>query len=371
MKEVLITGGAGFIGSHVAEHLLRSGWRVRVLDCLDPQVHGPEGNALPPEILADVDFRQADLRDRQKVEAAVQGVDAVVHLAASVAMAPSMSEICRYTSMNASATAVLAEALVAHPVERLVVASTVSVYGEGMYRSADGESYDTVRRSQSSLDAQRWEPVTPEGEPLVAVPTPEHKPTDLTSIYALTKFHQEQQCLIVGRAFGMKATALRLFNVYGPRQSLSNPYTGVLSIFASRLLAGKPPVIYEDGHQCRDFVSVDDVAEAFRLTVENPQPDRIINIGSGERHSLLDAVKTLREALGVTDIPINISGKYRVGDIRHCFADISLARNLLGYRPQVSFSDGLRGYVAWLVESGARGEHDVIRAELAEQGLAP
>ena len=372
MKQVLITGGAGFIGSHVAERLLRAGWKVRILDCLEPQVHGAQGSALPPEVLAEVDLRHADLRDRQQVEAAVQGVDAVVHLAAAVGVGQSMYEICRYTSMNAGATAVLSEALVAHPVERLLVASSMSVYGEGLYRSADGESDDAVRRGVESLSAHRWDPETPDGEPLEPVPTPEHKRPDLCSVYALTKYHQEQQCLILGRAYGIQTTALRLFNVYGARQSLSNPYTGVLAIFASRLLAGKPPVIFEDGHQCRDFVSVDDVAEAFRLAVENPQPDRVINIGSGERHSVLDVARNLRGTLGASDVPIDISGKYRVGDIRHCFADISLAGELLGYRPQVSFADGLRRYVDWLADSGVRGEDrlDVMRAELSARGLA-
>lgn len=371
MKEALITGGAGFIGSHVAERLLNTGWRVRILDCLEPQVHGTEGSALPAEVLAEVDFRRADLRDRQQVESAVQGVDAVVHLAAAVGVGQSMYEICRYTSMNVGATAVLAEALLAHPVERLVVASSMSVYGEGMYRSPGGTDRDGVRRRVEALDAHRWDLET-DGEPLAPVPTPEHKRVDLSSVYALTKYHQEQQCLILGRAYGIKATALRLFNVYGPRQSLSNPYTGVLAIFASRLLAGKAPVIFEDGHQCRDFVSVGDVAEAFRLAVENPQPDRVINIGSGERFSVLDVARTLRDALGAGDVPIDISGKYRVGDIRHCFADISLARDLLGYEPQVSFADGVRDYVRWLIDSGTRGEdrHDVMRAELAARGLA-
>lgn len=372
MKQVLITGGAGFIGSHVADRLLRAGWAVRILDCLEPQVHGSHGSALTPDVLAEVDFRRADLRDRQQVESAVQGVDAVVHLAAAVGVGQSMYEICRYTSMNASATAVLAEALVVHPVERLVVASSMSVYGEGLYRDSKGARYDGVRRGPEALDAHQWEPEGAGGEALTALTTPEDKRVDLSSVYALTKFHQEQQCLILGRAYGMKTTALRLFNVYGPRQSLSNPYTGVLAIFASRLLAGKAPVIFEDGHQCRDFVSVRDVANAFCLALENPASDRVVNIGSGEQQSVLDVAQTLRETLGVNDVPIDISGKYRVGDIRHCFADISLARELLGYEPRVSFAAGMRDYVEWLVSSGAKGEDklDVMRSELAARGLA-
>jgi dTDP-L-rhamnose 4-epimerase len=378
VKRVLITGGAGFIGSHVTERLLQHGWGVRILDCLEPQVHSQGhspvvgGGALPAHVLGEVDFRRADLRDRQQVEAAVQGVDAVVHLAAAVGVGQSMYEICRYTSLNAGATAVLAEALMVHPVERIVVASSMSIYGEGSYRSASGASVDGVRRTMAALDRQRWEPEGSDGEPLQPVPTPEGKRPDLSSIYALTKFDQEQQCLILGRAYGMRVAALRLFNVYGPRQSLSNPYTGVLAIFAARLLAGKPPVIFEDGGQRRDFVSVYDVAEAFRLALENTPDGATINIGSGANQSVLDVAATLRTALDVNDIPMDISGRYRAGDIRHCFADVSLAGDLLGYRPQVDFTTGIQDYVSWLASSGVQSEdrHEAMQAELAARGLS-
>ncbi|MFU8814915.1 MAG: NAD-dependent epimerase/dehydratase family protein [Pseudomonadales bacterium] len=372
MKRVLITGGAGFIGSHVSERLLEHGWDVRILDSLEPQVHGANGSALPPHVLGAVDLRRGDLRDRQQVESAVQGVDAVIHLAAAVGVGQSMYEICRYTSMNAGATAVLAEALMVHPVERLVVASSMSVYGEGLYRSAGGEAYGWVRRAPAALGRQRWEPEDAQGAALRPVPTPEHKRPDLCSIYALTKFDQEQQCLILGRAYGMRVAALRLFNVYGPRQSLSNPYTGVLAIFASRLLARRPPVIFEDGGQRRDFVSVYDVAEAFRLALDTTPDGAVVNIGSGAHRSVLEVAKTLRSALNAEEVPLEISGKYRAGDIRHCFADIGLARDLLGYRPQVDFVAGMREYVAWLAEAGGQSEDklDVMQAELTSRGLA-
>jgi dTDP-L-rhamnose 4-epimerase len=376
VKKVLITGGAGFIGSHVAERLLQHGWEVRILDCLEAQVHASAdartGGALPADVQGAVDFRRADLRDRQQVEAAVQGVDAVIHLAAAVGVGQSMYEICRYTSLNAGATAVLAESLMVHPVESIVVASSMSIYGEGLYRSASGANVDGVRRSVSALRGQRWEPQGRDGEPLEPVPTPEHKRPDLSSIYALTKFDQEQQCLILGRAYGMRVAALRLFNVFGPRQSLSNPYTGVLAIFAARLLAGKPPMIFEDGGQRRDFVSVYDVAEAFRLAVESTPDGATINIGSGADQSVLEVASTLRAALDADDIPIDISGRYRAGDIRHCFADVNLACDLLGYRPEVDFATGIRDYVAWLANSGVKGEdrHEVMQAELAARGLS-
>jgi len=375
MRKVLITGGAGFIGSHVTERLLEAGWHVRVLDCLEPQVHGAKGGAadgaLPDEVRGEVDFRRADVRDRAAVEAAVQGVDAVVHLAAAVGVGQSMYQICNYTSANAGGTAVLAEALMTHPVERLVVASSMSVYGEGLYRSAAGATVDGVRRSPAALHAHRWEPDGPDGEPLQPVPTPETKRVDLSSIYALTKYDQEQQCLLVGRAYGMRVAALRLFNVYGPRQSLANPYTGVLAIFASRLLAGNAPVIFEDGHQRRDFVSVHDVAEAFRLAVEDTPDGAILNVGSGSDQSVLDVAATLRNALDAADVPLSVSGRYRVGDIRHCFADVSQARERLGYRPRVEFADGMRDYVTWLAEAGAPVEdrHELMQAELSSRGL--
>jgi dTDP-L-rhamnose 4-epimerase len=377
MKKVLITGGAGFIGSHVTERLLESGWGVRIIDRLEPQVHGDGDSdgagALPPQVRDAVDFRRADLRDREAVEDAVRGVDAVIHLAAAVGVGQSMYEISRYTSLNSGATAVLAEALAAHPVESLVVASSMSVYGEGLYRSASGAVVEDARRTPGALAAKRWEPEGSDGRPLEPLPTPEHKRTDLSSIYALTKFDQEQQCLILGRAYGMPVAALRLFNVYGPRQSLSNPYTGVLAIFAARLLAGKSPVIFEDGGQRRDFVSVYDVAEAFRLAVENtPEQGAIFNIGSGADQSVLDVADSLRTALEISDIPADISGRYRVGDIRHCFADIGEARDVLGYRPRVGFAEGIRGYVEWLVSSGVRSEdkHEVMHAELTARGLS-
>jgi dTDP-L-rhamnose 4-epimerase len=373
MKKVLITGGAGFIGSHVTERLLEGGWAVRIIDRLEPQVHGDGDGALPAHVRDAVDFRRADLRDRQSVEDAVRGVDAVIHLAAAVGVGQSMYEISRYTSLNSVATAMLAEALAAHPVESLVVASSMSVYGEGLYRSAAGALVEEARRTPAALADKRWEPEGVDGKSLEPMPTPEHKRTDLNSIYALTKFDQEQQCLILGRAYGMRVAALRLFNVYGPRQSLSNPYTGVLAIFAARLLAEKPPVIFEDGGQRRDFVSVYDVAEAFRLAVENtPEEGAIFNIGSGADQSVLEVADSLRSALNIADIPAEISGRYRVGDIRHCFADIGRARERLHYEPRVAFDEGIREYVEWLVSSGVRSEdkHEVMHAELTARGLS-
>lgn len=371
MRNVLITGGAGFIGSHVAERLLQTGYQVRVLDSLEPQVHDTGQTALPAEVREAIDFRRADLRDREQVELAVQKMDAVIHLAAAVGVGQSMYQICRYTSMNVGATAVLSEVLMAKPVECIVTASSMSVYGEGLYRTKDGVLHDNVRRSFHALDKHQWEPETEDGETLVPVATHEDKRPDLASIYALTKFNQEQQTLILGATYGMRAIALRLFNVYGPRQALSNPYTGVLANFASRLLAGNPPMIFEDGMQRRDLVSVYDVAEAFRLALEHGPDQSILNIGSGDDQSVLEIAATLRRVLNADDIPIEISGNYRAGDIRHCFADLGKARALLGFAPAVSFEEGIQDYVRWLNEPGVQAEdrHDVMRGELTARGL--
>jgi dTDP-L-rhamnose 4-epimerase len=260
-KHVLITGGAGFIGSHLADELLTHGYKVRALDSLAPQVHG--GAARRPEYLdPDVELVVGDIRDRDAVRRALEGIDAVYHLAAAVGVGQSMYEIVHYTNLNNVGTAVLLEALIEKPVERLVVASSMSIYGEGLYRAPDGSTSRGLERSVEQLRRHEWEVRNNRHEILTPVPTPESKPPALASVYALSKYDQERMCLIVGRAYRIPTVAMRFFNVYGTRQALSNPYTGVLAIFASRLLNDKPPLIYEDGMQQRDFVSVYDIAQA-------------------------------------------------------------------------------------------------------------
>ena len=257
---ILITGGAGFIGSHLADELLRSGCRVRALDNLTPQVH--ETGERPEYLDDDVELIVGDVRDGDCVRRALRGVDAVVHLAARVGVGQSMYDIADYTSVNASGTATLLQALVDDPVDQLVVASSMSVYGEGLYTDSEGRVVDDVERSREQLERAEWDPVDRRGAPLSPLPTPEAKTPRLSSIYALGKYDQERMCLLYGAAYHVPVTALRFFNVYGPRQALSNPYTGVLAIFAGRLLNERPPLIYEDGRQRRDFVSVYDVARS-------------------------------------------------------------------------------------------------------------
>jgi dTDP-L-rhamnose 4-epimerase len=367
-KRILITGGAGFIGSHLADELLQSGHRVRVIDPLSPQVHGT-GATRPGYLDPDVELLRGSVEDSELIADAHVGVDAVYHLAAKVGVGQSMYDINGYTATNTSGTAVLLEALLKNPVERLVVASSMSVYGEGLYRDSSGALVPGGTRSLAQLKARQWEPRDASGQPLTPGPTPETKEPSLASVYALSKFDQERMCLLVGRAYGIPTVALRFFNVYGPRQSLSNPYTGVLAIFASQLLSNHRPIIFEDGQQRRDFVNVRDIARACHLALEAPGAvDQVLNVGSGRNFSVLEIAAHLAEILH-KDIEPEITQSYRVGDIRHCFADISRARDVLGYRPEVTFERGLAELAEWLEGQIVVNHFDDARNELASRGL--
>jgi dTDP-L-rhamnose 4-epimerase len=364
---VLITGGAGFIGTHLAAELLAAGCAVRVLDNLDPQVH-PERRR-PRYLSNEAEVVLGDVRSLDTVRGALEGVDAVCHLAAAVGVGQSMYEIEHYTAVNDLGTAVLLEAMIASDVRRLLIASSMSIYGEGLTRGPGGLC-DPPQRSLDQLKAGRWELEADAGESLEPVPTPETKTPALGSIYALNKYNQERMCLIFGRAYGIDVVATRFFNVYGPNQALSNPYTGVLAIFAARLLNRKPPLVFEDGMQRRDFVHVRDVARACRLALETPAAaGQVVNIGSGQSRTVLDVARLLSEATGREDIAPECTGKYRVGDIRHCFADISLARRLLDFEPQIAFGDGIAELADWLSTQIAIDRVDQATDELARRGL--
>jgi dTDP-L-rhamnose 4-epimerase len=368
-KRVLITGGAGFIGSHLADHLLGSGHAVRVLDSLVPQVHGPDRRR-PAYLSSGVELMVGDVRDPDAVARALHGVDAVVHLAASVGVGQSMYDIVGYTQVNGVGTATLLEGLCTQRVERLVVASSMSIYGEGLYRSRATGELVCVERSPERLREGRWEPEGPGGEVLDPVPTPESKPPRLSSVYALSKFDQERLCLIVGRAYGIETVALRFFNVFGTRQALSNPYTGVLAIFASRLLNGHRPAIFEDGLQQRDFVHVRDVARACRLALEHPAAAwQVLNVGSGAALTVRAVAERMAVAMGLPHLEPEITGQVRIGDIRHCFADITRARELLGFVPAVRFDDGVAELVEWLSGEEAVDRVPEAMAELLSRGL--
>jgi dTDP-L-rhamnose 4-epimerase len=367
-QRILITGGAGFIGSHLADELLSAGYRVRALDLLVGQVHGRQTR--PDYLDREVELVVGDVRERAVVDRALAGVDAVFHLAAAVGVGQSMYQIRDYTSTNVVGTSTLLEALIKQPVERLIVASSMSIYGEGLYRGAGGRLVSDAERTIDDLAAARWDPLDADGEPLEPLPTPEAKTPSLKSVYALTKYDQERLCLMVGEAYRLPTVAMRFFNVFGPRQALSNPYTGVLAIFAARLLNQRPPIIYEDGHQRRDFVSVYDVARALRLALEAPNaPGRAFNVGSGQSASVLEIAQRMAAVLDAEQIVPQITGQYRVGDIRHCFADISQARTVLGYQPQITLEAGLMELAGWLSGQQASDHVDQANAELASRGL--
>jgi dTDP-L-rhamnose 4-epimerase len=369
MKHILVTGGAGFIGSHLCDELLQHGYRVRVLDNLTDQVHGPD-RARPVYLSPDVELLVGDIRDPAAVRRALADVDAVFHFVATVGVGQSMYEIVRFTDVNALGTAMLLEALARRPVEKLVVASSMSISGEGLYRDAAGQVYEETQRSLDQLKASDWEMRNLDGERLTPVPTPESKKPTLVSIYALNKYDQERMCLMIGQAYGIQTAALRFFNVYGPNQSLSNPYTGVLAIFASRLINGNRPSIFEDGNQVRDFVSVHDVVRGCRLALEvEHAAGGVFNIGSGRGYRVREIAERLAKVLGKYELQPEISGRYRVGDIRHCFADISLARGVLGYEPQVELEDGMLELAGWLEGQVAHDRFGEASAELAARGL--
>jgi dTDP-L-rhamnose 4-epimerase len=317
-----------------------------------------------------VDLHVGDIRDPQAVKRALEGIDGVIHLVALVGVGQSMYQIAEYTSVNNVGTAVLFECLDSNQIERLVVASSMSIYGEGLYRDAEGRVQTAGDRSPSQLRAGDWEVRDDFGRPLVPVPTPETKAPALASVYALSKFDQERLCLMLGRAYGIPAVALRFFNTYGPNQALSNPYTGVLSNFASRVLNGNAPLIFEDGLQKRDFVSVYDVARACRLALESSEaPGQAFNISSGVPMTVKEIAERTLSALGANHIQPQITGKYRTGDIRHCFADVTLAKQVLRWEPQVSLEEGVEDLAAWLEGQTAIDRGMEARKELAARGL--
>lgn len=369
--KILVTGGAGFVGSHLVDALLERGHEVRVLDSLEPQVHGGE-RARPAHLHPDCELRVGDVRDRDSVDRALEGVEAVFHQAAAVGVGQSMYEIERYVSMNSLGAAVLLEAAVARRdrIRKLVVASSMSIYGEGAYRTREGAVVHPSERAAEALEARRWElEDAATGAPLEPAPTPESKPLVPTSIYAVTKRDHEEMSLAVGSAYGIPTTALRYFNIYGTRQSLSNPYTGVMAIFSSRLLNGRRPLVFEDGLQSRDFVHVSDVVRANLLALESEAASgRVYNVGTGRATPILRVAELLARELGV-EAPPEVVGQYRAGDIRHCYADIERIRSELGYAPKVELEEGMRELLEWLRSQEADDRVEEAARELEKRGL--
>src|SRR3954469_4855672 len=368
-QRVLITGGAGFIGSHVTDLLLDHGYTVRLLDNLAPQVHGPSGER-PDYLARDAELVVGDIREREVVARCLRDVETVIHLAACVGVGQSMYDMVSYVDVNEIGTAVLLEALSKRPVQRLVVASSMSIYGEGLARDRRGRLLSPGDRTREQMQRGQWELAGTDGERLQPVPTPETKMPALSSVYALNKYAQERLCLIAGRAYGIPTVALRFFNVFGTRQALSNPYTGVLAIFASRLLNNRPPLIFEDGLQQRDFVHVSDVAQACLLALETERGlGDAFNVGSGQQRTVLSIAEDLAHVMGRTDVRPHVLGKYRAGDIRHCFADISHSRSMLGFEPRTDFREALAELAECLSGQVAEDRVEHAAKELESRGL--
>jgi len=368
-RRTLVTGGAGFIGTHLAGALVAAGDDVVVLDSLEPQVHGGERPVLPKS----VELIVGDVGDPQCVDRALQGVDRVVHLAAVVGVGQSMYEVARYTAKNTMATAIFLERLLAKepPPNRLVVASSMSIYGEGEYECGRDGRVAPRPRPEENLLSRAWELACPLcGGEIHPTGTSESKPLIPTSIYAVNKRDHEEMCLIAGAAYGVPTVALRFFNVYGPGQALSNPYTGVAAIFASRLLNGGAPVVFEDGHQSRDFIHVRDIVRGVLLALESDDAvGRAVNLGTGRSTTVLQMAELIAAGLRV-EIEPEVSGQYRAGDIRHCYADPSLARSLLGFEATMPLEVGMQGLLDWLRLQEPTDRVDTAIAELSARGLA-
>ncbi len=370
-KQILITGGAGFVGSHLADGLLAVGHRVRVLDDLTPQVHQ---NGRPDYLSPEVELVAGDVRDPNRLREVLNGVDVIFHFAATVGVGQSMYEIARYMSVNTQGTAELLQAILDNhtPIEKIIVASSMSIYGEGQYRCGQcGLAAFPPVRPVAQLKAAVWDLHCTVCEGLLLpVPTAENKPSEINSIYALSKRDQEELCMIYGRTYGVPVTALRFYNIYGTRQALSNPYTGVAAIFAARLINNQNPLVFEDGEQMRDFVSVHDIVRANLLAMESPAADdQVINVGGGVPISIRRVAEILAEALGKPELTPVITQKYRAGDIRHCFADLTRAHALLGYTPTVTHEEGFRELAAWLAGQKAEDKAETMLQELSAYGL--
>ncbi len=375
--KVLITGGAGFIGSSLARKLCANNAEVTVLDNLSPQIHG-ENPSVTSAIFASlpeaVHFVKGSVTDRAMLERVMQGQDAIVHLAAETGTGQSMYEVDRYVDVNVHGTALILDILVKNSrnsVRKVVVASSRAIYGEGKYRSpAAGILYPGPRKEKDMLEGQ-FEHLCPvSGEAMECVPTDEESKIHPTSLYGITKQTQEQMVMTTCRSIGIDASALRYQNVYGPGQSLSNPYTGILSIFSTRIKNGNPINIFEDGLESRDFVYIDDVVDATYAALTNAKAeDNVFGIGSGVRTSVMDVAKTLCDVYA-SDVSVAVTGAFRLGDVRHVYADLTKARDMLGFEPKVSFSEGIARFARWVDQQQVMADtYEKSIAEMREKGL--
>lgn len=367
-KRILVTGGIGFIGSHLVDGLVSAGHDVRVFDNLEPQVHqGMKPDYLNPK----AEYVKGDMRNPEDIEKALRDIEVVFHKAAMVGVGQSMYQISRYMDVNTMGTSRLLDIIAnkENQVRKIVVASSMSVYGEGSYECGDcGVVYPRLR-PEEQLKSHNWEMKCPVcGKVVSPLPTAEDKPLMPTSIYAISKRDQEEMCLAVGEAYGIPAVALRYFNVYGSRQSLNNPYTGLCAIISSRVKNNNPPMIFEDGEQSRDFVHVRDIVQANLLVMDNDKAKgRVFNVGTGVPTTVNKVAETLIK-LYKKGLKPEIVSKFRAGDIRHCFADISRIREL-GYKPGWNFEMGMKELVSWGENARAEDKAEQALQELKDKGL--
>jgi len=365
---ILITGGAGFIGSFIVDKLISDGHSVRIFDNLEPQVH--QGK-IPDYLNKEAEFVKGDVLDYDVLAEAVKDIDVIFHEAAMVGVGQSMYHIRRYVNANTLGTANLLDILVNknHDVKKLIVAASMSSYGEGLYSCENCGNVEPSLREEMQFERKEWELKCKCGKILKPIPTPETKFQDCNSIYAYTKKYQEEMVMNIGKTYGIPVTALRYFNVFGPRQSLSNPYTGVIAIFMSRLMNDNAPLIFEDGNQTRDFISVHDIVTANLMCMKSRSADyEIFNVGNGKATSVKQIAETLGKLLN-KDISPNITERFRKGDVRHCIGDISKIKNKLGFEPDVSLEKGMKELIEW--SSGQESVDMVENAtkELEEKGL--
>jgi len=367
-KNILVTGGAGFIGSFLVDELVKQ-HNVRILDNLEPQVH--QGK-MPDYLNKKAEFIKGDIRNEDDLKKAIKDIDVIFHYAAMVGVGQSMYQIIRYTDVNTLGTAKLLDLLVntEHKVKKLIVASSMSTYGEGSYECNSCGKIEPDLRPEKQMSEGKWGVSCPlckkEAKPLA---TKETKTQRINSIYALTKKDQEDMVINIAKSYGIPSVALRFFNVYGPRQSLSNPYTGVVAIFLSRLKNNNPPVVYEDGNQSRDFVSVHDIVQASVLAMENKAADyKIFNVGAGNQITIKEIAEKLAKLTGKSIQP-KISGQFRKGDVRHCYSDINKISETLGFKPRVDIDEGLKELIQWSSDQEAEDMYNKAEQELKEKNL--
>jgi dTDP-L-rhamnose 4-epimerase len=371
MEHVLVTGGAGFVGSHIVDELIQHGYEVTILDNLDEQIH----DNTPSYLNDDAEYVWGDIRDRELMTNLLESADAVSHQASKVGVGQSMYEIEEYVDVNTLGTARMLDIIVSNDInlDRFVIASSMSAYGEGEYYCGSCEEYRTPPlRDVEQLEGDEWEVYCEAcGGRLDPVPTTESNSLDSDSVYAITKKSQEEMCLSIGRAHDLPVVALRYFNIYGSRQALDNPYTGVCAIFSSRIKNDRQPLIFEDGKQTRDFIHVSDVARANRLALEKSAAvGEPINIGTGDSISIIELAEELIRRYGKEDdLSPDVTNKFRSGDIRHCYADTSRAEELLGFEANVSLKNGLEELVSWGLDSDATDNTEKAYFEMEEKGL--